>query len=273
MIFWIVLGSAVFIIALIHIANAIYLRNAWELVEFELCQKRIPSELDGYKIAFVSDPHFKRNGKERRIREVVAAVNMKQPDLLLLGGDFGHDMRRSIALLDRIEAGDGKYCVYGNHDYKRDRTPLTEALQGSDITLLKNEGKYIRQRFYLAGLDDYRYGKPNVDEAVAQASAEDFVLVLSHNPDTMEQLGNQHIDAMLSGHTHGGQITFFNLFAPVCSSRYGNKYRTGCKRYKGKPLLLVSNGIGTSLLPIRMFAKPQVHIITLRHQRGEEYGT
>jgi predicted MPP superfamily phosphohydrolase len=70
------------------------------------------------------------------------------------------------------------------------------------------------------------------------------------------------VDLVLSGHTHGGQITFFGLWAPVVGSDYGQKYRTGMVD-NGKTTVVVSNGVGTILPPLRFFAPPQIVVITL----------
>jgi hypothetical protein len=90
----------------------------------------------------------------------------------------------------------------------------------------------------------------------------DFVILVSHTPDFAENLKTDKIDLMLSGHTHGGEVTFFGLWAPYIPSDYGQKYRTGIIK-TDKTTVLVSNGIGNTFLPIRFFARPQINIIDL----------
>ncbi len=88
-------------------------------------------------------------------------------------------------------------------------------------------------------------------------------MLVSHEPDFAEELQPGAADLMLSGHTHGGQLTFFGLWAPVVGSEYGQKYRTGTVT-NGSTTVIVSNGIGTILPPLRFFARPQIVVITLK---------
>ena len=88
-------------------------------------------------------------------------------------------------------------------------------------------------------------------------------ILLSHNPDYVEKLNNYKIDLMLSGHTHGGQVTFFGLWTPFIPSAYGDKYRTGIINTKYTELI-VSNGTGTVIKPLRFCARPQILVIYLK---------
>jgi predicted MPP superfamily phosphohydrolase len=74
------------------------------------------------------------------------------------------------------------------------------------------------------------------------------------------------IDLVLAGHTHGGQVTFFGLWAPFTSSKFGQKYRTGIVE-TGRTRVIISNGIGTITPPVRFFARPQIIIIDLLDAR------
>ena len=108
---------------------------------------------------------------------------------------------------------------------------------------------------------------PDVEPTLEETSSDDFVILLSHNPDYAEELPAEAVDLMLSGHTHGGQISFFGLYAFYLPSDYGQKYRTGVVE-NGSTTVIVSNGIGTaSVPPVRFFARPQIVEITLRTLR------
>jgi hypothetical protein len=89
------------------------------------------------------------------------------------------------------------------------------------------------------------------------------VILAVHNPTYVNRIGEAEIDLILSGHTHGGQITFFGLWFPFFDLKYGHKYRTGIYSL-GDKILLVSNGLGTTLLPLRFFARPEINVITLK---------
>ncbi|MGB9594408.1 MAG: metallophosphoesterase, partial [Anaerolineae bacterium] len=93
----------------------------------------------------------------------------------------------------------------------------------------------------------------------------DFVILLSHNPDYAERLITRDIDLMLSGHTHGGQVTLFGLWAAAVPSAYGQKYRGGFVRTE-HTLVYVTTGVGTITPPVRFWARPEVVLITLERR-------
>lgn len=92
------------------------------------------------------------------------------------------------------------------------------------------------------------------------------MILLSHNPDYAEQLNTDLVDLQLSGHTHGGQVTLFGRWAPLLSSAYGQKYRSGVVS-TAHTVVVVSKGIGTITPPVRLFCRPE--IVLVRLSRGE----
>jgi uncharacterized protein len=115
----------------------------------------------------------------------------------------------------------------------------------------------------------YSMGRPRLGPIIEGTNADDFVILVSHNPDYAEELPPGAVDLTLSGHTHGGQITFFGLWAPYLPSDYGQRYRTGLVETENTTVI-VSNGIGTIFPPIRFFAPPQIVEITLERGSSAE---
>ena len=189
-------------------------------------------------------------------------------DLLVLGGDFAYDtegQRRSMATLSQVETTDGVYGVGGNHDRT---TSLFAAMEEYSITPLSNSGLYLREHFYLAGTRDLWSRSASIAEATDGAMPEDFVLLLTHNPDLAMQQDTSGVDLILSGHTHGGQMSFFGVWAPLFTfdssiTEYGQRFRSGWALSQDGVSVYVSNGTG-EYLP-RVFARPQVILITLHH--------
>jgi predicted MPP superfamily phosphohydrolase len=95
-------------------------------------------------------------------------------------------------------------------------------------------------------------------------TSKDFVILLTHTPDYIEEPEANIANLALAGHTHGGQVTLFGLYAPVTASKYGMRYRTGLKHNRQGIPIIISNGLGTSRRPIRMFAPTDIVIVTLR---------
>jgi len=203
---------------------------------------------------------------------VVSELNSRDIDLMLLGGDFsvhGDRYRESIAILSQVVTRDGIFGVEGNHD---DHERLFAAMEANGMTPLSNSGVQIRQGFFLAGLPDLwnRREIVSIYDAVSDADANDFVLMLTHNPDATMQQGTHAVDLVLSGHTHGGQITFFGIWAPYFTFRrsiteYGQLFMTGWSVSREGVPVYVSNGTGDYYNIPRVFARPQVILLTMRH--------
>jgi predicted MPP superfamily phosphohydrolase len=257
-----------------------------EFKEYTYSSPAVPTTFDGTRIVFLSDVHRGIFLSQGRLGRLVDRVNDLAPDLLLLGGDYvwgNTDYEAScFEELGRLRAPLGRFAVLGNHDYGRpqhadgrdedDPTLAIAAIKSAGITLLDNRGVWLERnggRIRLGGVSDYQEGEPQVDPTLEGTKEDDLVILLSHNPDFAEGLP-EAVDLVLSGHTHGGQISFFGLYAFYLPSDYGQKYRTGVVE-NGPTTVMVSNGIGTStLLPLRYFARPQILVITLDRPVGTD---
>jgi len=200
--------------------------------------------------------------------EIVAdELNLRNIDLLLLGGDFwfsDEHYQGSLAALSKVKTTDGIFGVEGNHD---DYVRLFAAMEAKGIIPLSNSGRQIKDGFYLAGVADLWNRSPSISKAIAEACDNDFVLLLAHNPDVAMKQDTAEVDLILSGHTHGGQITFLGLWAPYFTfrnsiSEYGQRFVSGWADSKDATPVYVSNGIG-EYLP-RIFARPQVILLTIK---------
>jgi hypothetical protein len=187
-----------------------------------------------------------------------------------LGGDFymhENHYRQSLEILSRTKTRDGIFGVDGNHDWPKQ---LFAAKQDYGIVPLVNSGLHIHEGFYLAGVEDLWYRRPCINTATAGAASDDFVLLLSHVPDISMKQDTTGLNLILSGHTHGGQVTLFGLWAPYLTfsrffNDYGQRFRSGwAKSADGVPVY-VSNGI--SEYGPRVFARPQVIVFTLYNEQ------
>jgi hypothetical protein len=274
--------AAVVVIAAAGLVVAAYLEARSVIVQpYTFASSDLPRQFDGLKIVYLSDVHRRAHYfSDEDIKDLVARVNAMRPDLVLLGGDYAYDKGREEAqvfsLLSGLRAKLGVYAVLGNNDYQGSRTKnvppadssaTRDAIANTGIRLLDNEGVWIYKdgaRIRLGDVSDLEMGDPRIAPVISGTTTKDFVLLLSHNPDFSETLPAAAVDLVLSGHTHGGQITFFG-WTPFSPSKYGQKYRTGLVR-NGKTTTIVSNGLGTKVLPLRLFARPQIVVVTLRCQ-------
>jgi len=257
------IGIVVALIPVAHIAHAFTIGGTIRYVELAFRSENWPPQLDGYRIAFMTDMHIITDEDMRNLAE---ALNERNLDLLLLGGDFSmHNAhyQGTVREIAQIGATDGIFGVEGNHDdYRR----LFTAKEQYGITPLDNSGIRIQDGFYLAGVHDLWRRRPDIEQAVAGAYADDFVLLLSHNPDVAMAQSTDEIDLILSGHTHGGQITFFGF--PLYLIRgsitdYGIHFAYGFSYSADGVPVFTSSGIGVYYTVPRVFARPEVVIFTM----------
>jgi predicted MPP superfamily phosphohydrolase len=234
----------------------------------------IPPQFDGKKIVFLTDIHYGPFFSKDRVDNLVKQTNALNPDLVVLGGDYvdyesikgsneSNYVKEVFQSLSGLKAPLGVYAVLGNND-PQDLTLYT--ISQSNVTYIGNKGTWIESnggRIRLGGVGDYNNGNQIQSATTNGVLPTDFVILLSHNPDYFPKVDKNIVDLVLSGHTHGGQVTIFGLWAPDFQSRYKAEYRTGVMKYNNTTLL-VSNGLGTVTMPIRFFARPQIILIKLK---------
>lgn len=235
--------------------------------DIDLCPEGLPHELDGYRIAFITDTHYGNNFPRERLERLVASVNEERPDCILLGGDYTNtaaETEEFAEVIGSLSAPGGVYAVSGNHDFYESPGKLCAALRKRGIVVLDETVARVPGNVEIAGINNFRDIYPDMArfEDIRKNSA--FSVLVSHNPDFAEETDISGFDLMLSGHTHGGQITLFG-YAPVIPSAYGQKYRTGTILKDGVPVI-VSNGAGYSgvRLLFRFCAPSDFLLITLR---------
>ncbi len=253
----------------------LYLAAQLDLVESTRVCAGLPGVFNGLRIAYLSDIHFGALLSEDRVRQIVSRVNDLNADLVLLGGDYSEDSAGAIRFFELNPGFSAKYGVFaivGNHDRTTPESNLqrmTRAMRNAGVTPLVNEAALLRggdHTLALAGIDDFYNGHPDYERVKRMCESADFTVFLPHTPDAVPEAlaGGKWFDLALCGHTHGGQVTVLG-FPFVSSSIYGKKYLSGWMDIDGVPTL-VSNGVGTSGLPVRLGARPQMHLITLRSQ-------
>lgn len=251
--------------------------GAYSLVEAKLCRaleielpvRNLPPGWLGARVAFLSDTHHGPFVPLSYLRRVVRMTNALSPDLVLLGGDYVHRHHRyfeaGLDVLGALEAPLGRFGVLGNHDRFHGANLAIRAMEDAGIVPLVNSGRWLSRdggRLRLGGVDDLWRGMPDLGPALGDSSDRDASVVVSHNPDLVEAISDPRVGLVLSGHTHGGQIYFPGLGAPVVPSAFGQKYLAGFVQGPVAPVF-VSRGVGTVTPPSRLFCPPEVALITL----------
>ncbi len=224
------------------------------------------------RLALISDIHVAGpDMPPRRVARIVAQINRLGPDVVLIAGDFVSEKRtatrfypaaQAIAPLGGLRARLGVIAVPGNHDHWSDMPAIAAELRRRGVTLLANQAIQAGP-LVIGGLDDDYTLRANLPRTLAaMARLRGPRLVLSHSPDPFAQLPAS-VPLMLAGHTHCGQIAYPWGGAPAHLSRYGDRF--GCGRIdEGSKTLIVGAGLGTSLVPLRLFTRPEIWLIELR---------
>jgi len=250
------------LIVMIHIAHSLTLDRIINYVEIEFRSENWPSELNGYRIAFITDKH---NIEDETMRKIANELNEREINLLLLGGDFHYSVyENTLREIAKINTTDGIFGVDGNHDYCA--TSLFAAKRQHEITPLDNSGVQIHNGFYLAGVQDLWIRNPNIEKAIADANENDFILLITHNPDVSMIQPTAGIDLILAGHTHGGHVTFFGYPAFLLLRNitdYGTRFNRGFNHSADGVPVFTSVGLSSNAISPRAFARPEVIIFTM----------
>ena len=241
-----------------------------QIKKIDITDEDIPEAFHDIKIVFLADIHHGPFYSIERVRKLVNTVNSLKPHMIFLGGDYVYRDAKYIKPvfeeLKNLYAPDGKFGVMGNHDHWQDKNLTLQSMKEAGITDLDNNSMWIYkngEKIKIGGVGDVMTDTQDINPTVQDVKEKDFVILLSHSPDYAEELNNYKIDMMLSGHTHGGQVTFFGLWTPFIPSKYGDKYRTAIINTEYTKVI-VSNGIGTVIKPVRFCARPQILVIYLR---------
>ncbi len=182
--------------------------------QLEVAIADLPSSLVGTRLVQLSDFHF--DGlllSDQLLNQVIDVTNQLEPDLIMLTGDFvthsPNPIHKLAVRLKRLQSRSGIFAVLGNHDLylPRSRAEVTTALTGVGIQVLWNQAAYpLGKELAIVGLPDYWSSEFSPTQAFESVEEHIPRIVLSHNPDSAEDLQEWRVDLQLSGHTHGGQI-------------------------------------------------------------------
>ncbi|HET6647776.1 MAG TPA: metallophosphoesterase [Pyrinomonadaceae bacterium] len=230
--------------------------------------RRLPEAFEGFRIVHLSDIHHSPFTSREQIERAVNAANRLQPDIIALTGDYISHERRFAApcaeLLGRLRARHGVFAVLGNHDHWTDAALITDLFRAEGITVLINQGMRFEKNgeaFWLAGVDDTMVGLEDLPLALAGSRDEELKLLLAHNPIILRRAARAGVDLVLSGHTHGGQVTLRSERS--ASGRPRRRLLRGLGR-QGETQIYVTRGLGTVVLPVRYGCPPEVSLLELR---------
>lgn len=232
------------------------------------------------KIAVVSDLHVGPYKGKRFIRQLVRTINNTLPDIVLLAGDFvsaENSDFTALSPLAEIRASLGVFGVLGNHDQGQHATifgkrystlnrgeDIASELERLGIHMLRNEHSITRgvDALAIAGIDDLWTGDANLNAAFENLPPNVTAILLSHNPDVIEDSRSRRANLIVSGHTHGGQIRLpFLGPVPPMPIHISQKYDQGMFTIDPSTQLAITRGAGETWARARLFAWPEVLLL------------
>ena len=232
---------------------------------------RWPAGAPPVTVALISDVHAGGAAMDAaRLARIAERIAVLKPDLVLIAGDFvsGHAPGSAAAVapalthaLARIHPPLGTIAVLGNHDHWTGAAAVRGALNRAGVTVLVNEA-VVRGPLAIGGIDDEYTGHDRLPETLAQLRRLPGARVMvSHSPDIAPALPGD-VALLFAGHTHCGQIVLPLWGAIAVPSAYGSRYLCGVIR-EGARATIVTGGLGTSLLPLRFGAPPDLWLVRL----------
>ena len=235
----------------------------------------LPADLDGLRIAHVSDLHLGVPGVNlAATRRAFALVQDAAPDLIAITGDLLTHPRGAadlLEVLDELEAPLGVYATLGNHDVGDVRDPFSRAgeipdLASVGVELLRNRTIAITEGTATIAITGFEPHKPegeghSLPPGVAwPEQTADLNLVLAHYPDVFDAAPADASGLVLTGHLHGGQICVPWPTGRLRLSQFGHRYTEGLY-HRDALTMHVSRGVGTTFVPFRFFARPEVTVV------------
>ena len=271
------------VVAIVLVALVIWIawgNTALELNTYTISSSKLPQSFDGYRIAHVSDLHNAEMGKDNET--LLTMLRDADPDIIAITGDL-IDSRNTdieVALQFVREAVKIAPCYYvtGNHEARvSEYGELKAGMEAAGVTVLEDVRTEISMKgetITLIGVNDPSYQTDYLfgdAESVIDAKLEElhtekagFTILLSHRPELFDTYADQGMDLVLSGHAHGGQFRMPFIGGLVAPNQgLFPEYDAGIYT-EGNTNMLVSRGVGNSILPFRINNRPEVILIELQ---------
>ena len=246
--------------------------------EIKITNDKIPQSFEGFRIAQVSDLHNAELGKDNN--KLIEKLNECEPDIIVLTGDLidSNHTNLEVALSFARKAVKIAPCYFvtGNHEawVGSQYEELKTSLENAGVTVLQDEAielNYGDECIQLIGLNDPDFSERDsfLSESILETKlsqvniSNGFTILLSHRPEHFNVYQNKNIDLVLSGHAHGGQFRLPFLGGVIAPNQgLFPKYDAGIYTENGTTMI-VSRGIGNSIIPVRINNRPEIIIIEL----------
>jgi uncharacterized protein len=272
---------SVVILVILGAAKGYYDTNSIEIKHYQIRDSSLGEVLGGLKVAHLSDIHIKNMGL--MVNKILDILNDEKPDLIFITGDlisFEGPYEPVMSFVRQLNPPHGIYGVLGNTEYSnengscilcheerskrlREKQPLI-VLRDS-VSPLRVNGKILN----ILGVDDPVHKRSNLKKALKGINSKDPSILLAHSPEIFAEASGSGIDLLLCGHTHGGQIFLTKYLRKILPLEASLGFVEGFFQ-KGKMLMYVNRGVGTSYLPFRFGVTPEITFFTFTNNTNSE---
>jgi len=259
----------------------VYSNFKLETTEYTIENPDLPKSFEGYKIVHLSDLHNAEFGENNK--NLIKIITEENPDAVFVTGDtidgFYTNTTIPIDLFKEVLKICDVYFIVGNHEIRSDTNiyyEFLDKLAEIGVTVLKDTSTYIErnsEKIQVIGLNDASDYKANYNDNYKEEivktinnldDKESFSVLLSHHPELFDDYAKTNVDLVFSGHAHGGQfrLPFIGgLIAP--EQGLFPKYDAGIFT-ENNTTMVVSRGLGNSIIPVRINNSPEVVVVTLK---------
>lgn len=259
------------LIIIILIPFCLYQNKHLVITTYTYESEKLGADLDGYRIVQISDLHNATFGKENK--KLLETIRSCSPDIIVITGDLvdsNHtNVERAVAFVKEAVKIAPVYYVTGNHEYWLDPSENEQMMQGilaAGAYDLDDEAVRIEKgdsSFLLVGLDDQHLSDETLKNLL-QEQKNELSIVLAHEPQYLQNYANAEADLVLTGHAHGGQIRLPFVGGIVAPDQGFLPEYTSGQYNSADTEMIVSRGLGNSIIPVRLFNYPEVVCVELR---------
>lgn len=231
--------------------------------------EQLGADLEGYRIVQISDLHNVKFGKNNQ--KLVDRIRECEPDMIVLTGDLvdsNHtNVDRAVQFVDEIVKICPVYYVTGNHEYWLDTSEYENLMDGvasAGVIILDDQVVEISRgdaKFRLVGLDDKSLADGTLEALLSDEK--ELTVVLAHEPQYFARYAGTGVDLVLSGHAHGGQFRLPFVGGIVAPDQGFLPEYTAGEYYMNGTEMIVSRGLGNSVIPVRLFNYPEIVCVEL----------
>ena len=259
------------LIIIILIPFCLYQNKHLVITTYTYESEKLGADLDGYRIVQISDLHNAEFGKENK--KLLETIRSCSPDIIIITGDLVDsthtNVERAVAFVKEAVKIAPVYYVTGNHEYWLDPSENEQMMQGilaAGAYDLDDEAVRIEKgdsSFLLVGLDDQHLSDETLKNLL-QEQKNELSIVLAHEPQYLQNYANAEADLVLTGHAHGGQIRLPFVGGIVAPDQGFLPEYTSGQYNSADTEMIVSRGLGNSIIPVRLFNYPEVVCVELR---------